>query len=97
MQDKEYLAQFEHCSLPKEDFRHRGHLRICWWYLNNFSPDEANAKIVTGIQRYAASLGASHIYNEALTQAWITRVREAMDKTYANFADFIAAHPELLK
>ncbi len=97
MQDQEFLAQFEQCTLPKENFRHRGHLRICWYYLSHYPVNEANQRIVEGIKRYAASLGASHIYDETLTQSWIARVQQAMDKSYLDFAEFIIHHPELLK
>lgn len=96
MRDESFLNQFEECTLPKEHFKHRGHVRIAWLYLNRFPFDEACDHIRNGIQRYAASLGASQIYHETMTMAWARLVFNAMQAKNAHtFDDFAAAHPSL--
>jgi hypothetical protein len=97
MQDQEFYVQFENCTLPKEYFRHYGHLRICWINLSRHELDIAMPLITAGIKRYAASLGAAHIYHETLTRAWIYLVHEARDNiVHATFEDFITHHQELM-
>ncbi|HTM63045.1 MAG TPA: hypothetical protein VL360_00935 [Gammaproteobacteria bacterium] len=96
MNDQEYLHQFEQCILPKELFKHRGHVRICYLYLKQFPLDEANKKICDGIKKYAASLDALQIYHETMTQAWINIVASAIDYKSDDFENFIAKHPDLL-
>jgi hypothetical protein len=97
MQDQEYIAQFEQCTLPKENFKHRGHIRIAWIYLSQHPFPDAMQQIKVGIQRYAASLGASQIYHETMTQAWARIIHASMRNTHAeSFDKFIHLHPELL-
>lgn len=96
MRDEAFLDQFEQCTLPKEYFKHRGHLRIAWLYLNRYSFPEACDHIRSGIKRYAASLGASQIYHETVTMTWARLVSNAMKiKNTDTFTDFEAAHPQL--
>lgn len=94
--DSDYLQQFENCTLPKENFKHKGHLRITWLYLTHHTFNRAVVEIKEGIQRYAASLGASSIYHETLTLAWIHLVNQAMDHDSLCSEDFIAKNPHLL-
>lgn len=96
MRDEAFLNQFEQCTLPKEYFKHKGHLRIAWLYLGKYSFPEACDHIRSGIKRYAASLGASQIYHETMTMAWVRLVFNAMQTQRAEtFADFEAANPQL--
>ena len=97
MQDDEFLLQFEQCTLPKEYFKHRGHLRITWIYLSKNTLEDAMPQIIQGIKRYAASLGAAHIYHETLTRAWILLVHSAMLQCRTIcYDDFIVKNEYLL-
>ena len=101
MQDEEFLSQFENCTLPKEYFKHKNHLRIAWLYLIKYDLNQAIDKVTAGILRYATSLGAAVIYHETLTRAWIHLVNQAMrqdghGKTGGNFEQFITQHAYLL-
>lgn len=97
MQDEEFLAQFENCTLPKAAFRHRSHLRLAWIYLSQLPLDEAKHKLAQSIVRYATSLGAIQIYNETLTYLWVYLVYEAMNKNNAaTFDAFIKKNAYLL-
>ena len=96
MKDEEFLEQFENCTLAKEEFKHRNHLRLAWIYLAKFPLEQARLKITQGIVRYATSLGAAQIYNETLTFFWIYQVYQAMDGKTLSFDAFIAEHSYLL-
>jgi hypothetical protein len=95
--DDAFLLQFEQCTLPKEDLKHVGHLRVAWLYMVSYPFDEASKRIIMGIKRYAASLGALHIYHETQTRAWIYLVHYRMQRhPHSSFHDFLSANPDLL-
>jgi hypothetical protein len=96
MNDTEFLKQFEQCTLPKENFKHKSHLRIAWLYLSQYSLDEAITRITEGIIRYASSIGASHIYHHTMTLAWVYFVHHAMSSKESDFESFINHHAYLL-
>jgi N-formylglutamate deformylase len=97
MTDDEFLTQIEGCTLPREAFTHRNHVRLAWLYLNDRTAGDPDARIAATIQRYAASIGKATKYDHALTLSWMRRVESAMAATPADsFEAFIAARPELL-
>lgn len=97
MTDDEFLQQIEGCTLPKEAFTHRNHVRLAWLYLNDRPGGDPDARIAATIQRYATSIGAATKYDHALTLRWMRLVESAIAATPAeSFDAFIAARPELL-
>ena len=67
--DTEFLTQFENQTLSPVHFKHIGHLRLAWLYLNNNDVDTAVKLICSGIQAYAESLGASTKFHLTITDA----------------------------
>jgi hypothetical protein len=97
MTDEDFVQQIEACTLPKEAFTHRNHLRLAWLYLSDRQNGAPEDRIAETIQRYAASLGATRKYSHSLTMTWMGLVDAAMKVTPASsFEVFIAAHAELL-
>jgi len=97
MTDNEFLQQIEGCTLPKEAFTHRNHVRLAWLYLNDRPGGDPDARIAATIQRYATSIGAATKYDHALTMGWMRRVEAAIAATPAeSFEAFIAERAELL-
>jgi hypothetical protein len=98
MTDKEFLEQIEGCTLPKESFSHRNHVRLAWLYLNDRAGGHPDERIAATIKRYAASIGAATKYDHALTLRWMRLVEEAIAATPAeSFETFMAARPDLLE
>jgi hypothetical protein len=79
MTNEAFLEQFETCTLAKEAFNHRNHLRLAWLYLSDWPFEDARLKITQGLKRYATQLGAEQIYNETLTCFWIAQVYRALN------------------
>jgi len=77
MTDQEFLAAFEQQTLS--EFPHRMHIRMAWLYLRANDWDAAQARIRDGIQRFAATLGASRKYHETITLFWARIVKHAID------------------
>ena len=97
MTDNEFLQQIEGCTLPKEAFSHRNHVRLAWLYLNDRANGDPDERIAATIQRYATSIGAATKYDHALTLRWMRLVEAAIAETPAEtFEAFIEARAELL-
>lgn len=95
--DEEFLAAFEDLTLPKEEFSHRQHVRLAWICLGRDRFDEASRRVVQGIQRFAAHHGATGLYHETITQAWLRLVADGRRRQpgAASFEAFLAANPQL--
>jgi hypothetical protein len=87
--DAEFLAAFESCTLAPSQFRHADHLRLAWIYLHRHPLDEALARVRSGIQAFAAHHGATGLYHETITAAWVRLLASHDEPT---FAEFLARH-----
>jgi len=92
--DRDFIAAFEECSLPPAEFSHRAHVRLAWLYLREGSLLEALNRYSTGIQRYAASLGAAGKYHETITWAYLFLIHERMRQSPASTFDAFATANE---
>ena len=96
MHDREFVAAFEDCTLPPDQFPHRAHVRLAWLYLRDASLLDALVRFVEGLKRYAGSLGATAKYHETVTWAYMFLIHERMARgEHATFEDFAAANPDL--
>ena len=85
LSDEHFLAAFNSCTLPPSLFRHGDHLRLAWLLLHSRPFDEALALIREGLQRFAAHHGASQIYHETLTIAWVKLLATHQEKSFDEF------------
>lgn len=97
MSDAEFAEQIEACTLPKDAFNHRNHLRLAWLYLEWYDRTSAEVRMTTTIAAYATSLGKAEKFDRELTLAWMHLVADAREATPAgSFDAFVQAHPELM-
>ena len=79
------VSAFEACSFHPSEFRHYQHLTVALWYVWHLSPEEATAKMTTGIRRLAETYGKMG-YHETITLFWLrivaNYVAEYRPKTY---------------
>jgi len=68
MDDSEFLRTFHEGSIPSDEFRHRGHLRLAWLVLSRYSRIEAESIVAREIQRFAVANRASNRYHDTLTR-----------------------------
>jgi hypothetical protein len=105
MNDDELLRSFEDCTLPREQWTHRCHVKVAYLYLHRFHYEEAVARIRGGIQRYNAANsvveGPTNGYNETTTQAFLRLVAATMDAyeqaiPTSSADSFCDSHPQLM-
>ena len=98
MDDREFLHLFHEGSLPSEEFRHRGHLRLAWLVLSKHSRIEAESMVAREIRRFAVANGASNRYHDTLTRFWVHVVGHAIENApeVRSIDDLTARFPYLL-
>lgn len=94
MSDDEFLQAFEDGTLPKDDFTHGAHVRLAWICLRRFGFEAGSERVVRGIRAFASLHGATGLYHETVTRAWLALVAAA-DAGAPSFAEFLAASPHL--
>ncbi|MGE0451047.1 MAG: hypothetical protein AB7Q29_15855 [Vicinamibacterales bacterium] len=87
--DREFMAAFEACEIPRAEFRHRAHLRLAYCYLAGSDAETAIARCRSAIVRFIRHNGIDPAkYSETLTQAWVLAVHHFMQASGpANSAD----------
>jgi hypothetical protein len=97
--DREFVAQFESCTLPPELFDHRNHVRLAWVYLKEEPLLGALDRFRRSLKRYAGSLGASAKYHETITFAFLFLIHERMQPAppAETFDAFAERNPELFE
>jgi hypothetical protein len=95
--DEQFLAEFEAGTLPKEDFSHRQHVRLAWLYLGRHEFPDASRRVVEGIKGFAARHGATGLYHETITHAWLRLIADGRRRAPAadTFVGFLDANPQL--
>jgi len=93
LNDEEFLAAFHSCQLKTSGFGNADHFRLAWLHLHRESLDSALASFVSGIQLFAGHHGASKIYHETITIAWVRLIATHREPT---FDEFLAANSDCL-
>jgi len=94
----EMLRALERGEAPSGGFHHADHLRAAWACLEECgAPDAAFARLAATLRRFAAAVGQSDKYSDAVTGFWIYQlasVRALMPG--ADFEAVLRACPRLL-
>ncbi|MBA3872545.1 MAG: hypothetical protein H0X30_25690 [Anaerolineae bacterium] len=98
MDDQAFLKAFEDGSLSPSEFSHRGHIRMAWLYLRADGWDKGIVRIRSGIQTFAARLGATTKYHETMTVFWARVVQHMIQDQpqIDDFDDFLVYFPQIL-
>jgi hypothetical protein len=100
--DKEFLAAFENCTLPFDEWHHRAHVKVAYLYLRELPFDEALEKARANIQRYNAATNTPETlergYHETITVAWMRLVQFTLREYGPSVSadEFLAAQEHLL-
>ncbi len=100
MNDAEFLAAFENCTLSAAEWTHRAHVRMAWIYLSaNDSFEAVLAKVRVGIQRLNVTvLDKPAGYHETITYAFLRLIGAGLreDPGDGTFDSFCRRHVSLL-
>lgn len=98
MNDQAFLKAFEDGTLPPREFSHRGHIRMAWLYLHAYGYEAGVEHIRSGIQQFAARLGATTKYHETITIFWARLVQHMITDQPAidDFETFLTRYPLIL-
>lgn len=97
LDDASFVAEFESCRFPANQFRHADHLRLAWIYIRKYDYQDAETRMRHSIRRFASHVGADRKYHETITIAWMRMVHAAAESCpELDFVDFAAAHRCLL-
>src|SRR5438876_9180329 len=98
MTDAELTRALERGTLPNEGFHHGDHLRVALVYLNESSSvDAAVGRMASTLRRFAASVGKSEKYSQAVTEFWMYQMAAARAvMPSAGCDELCRAYPRLL-
>ena len=98
MNDNEFVAAFENCTLPAESFRHADHVKVGFLYLSRYPVLEAIRHFSASLTRFATAIGKPNLYNETITWSYLLLIRERLARAGRpqTWAEFAAANADLL-
>jgi hypothetical protein len=98
MSDGAFVQAFEACQLDPGKFHHADHIRLAWLLVRRYGPTNAEAKLLSGIQKLAYHAGAPRKFLHTATVAWARLVAAACrnSNSHDSFHKWIAVHSELL-
>lgn len=98
MTDEELMRAFEAGQVPAGGFHHAQHVRVAWNYLRAHPLPEALGRFCTGLRHFAQAQGATNLYHETITVAYMLLINErwAEGDRSMSWEAFAAAHPDLL-
>ena len=75
------VEQFEACSIPRNEWKHREHLVVALYYVSKFDLDAATKRMRRGILRllehgFGVDLEKEMPYHETLTIFWMNAVHD---------------------
>lgn len=76
LSNSEFLTQFKDKTLNPVHFKHVGHLRLAWIYLNHYDLETSTQEICTGIKAFAENLGADTKFHLTITDSLVRIVAE---------------------
>lgn len=95
---QELVSHLESLSLSNEEFRHRQHLEMAFWYLHSKGLEDGSRAILNAIEALAKHVGHTEKFHRTITLCWIRLVAAGMaaERSCDTPDALIAKHPRLL-
>ena len=91
------LEQFVDTTLPADQFHHEQHVQVAWLFVRRYGMPAALGEFSTAIKRFADAKGATGLYHETITWAFLLLIAERQARTSADtWEAFAAANADLL-
>ena len=93
----ELLDRFLDTTLPADEFHHRQHVQVAWMFVREYGMPRALAEFTTAIKRFADAKGATGLYHETITWAFLLLIAERQARQPADtWPQFEALNTDLL-
>ena len=97
MSDAEFASRFENQTLKPNMFDHHGHLRLAFYYLKNYSLEDATNRICESIHNYASHWGETDKFKRDLTIQIMHILHDTFSaQNYHSLEAFLEANPTIL-
>ena len=97
MSSSELFDRFVDTSLHADQFHHRQHVNVAWLFVQTYGMPNALGEFSTAIKRFADAKGATGLYHETITWAFLLLIAERQaGHPAATWEEFAAANPDLL-
>jgi hypothetical protein len=97
MTSAELFDSFVDTSLPAERFHHQQHVTVAWMFVQKYGMPAALAEFSTAIKRFADAKGATGLYHETITWAFLLLIAERQARQpAATWEQFEAGNADLL-
>ena len=81
MTELEFFTQFENGTLKADIFDHPAHVKMAWIYLQKYELPEALRNFSDALKRFAKINGATGLYHETITFAFLVLIQERRQLT----------------
>jgi len=97
MSSSELFDRFVDTSLPADQFHHRQHVNVAWLFVQKYGMPSALGEFSAAIKRFADAKGATGLYHETITWAFLLLIAERQARNPAGtWEEFEAANADLL-
>src|SRR6186997_690153 len=97
MSSSELFDRFVDTSLPADQFHHQQHVNVAWLFVQKYGMPNALAEFTAAIKRFADAKGATGLYHETITWAFLLLISERQARNpVEKWPAFEAANPDLL-
>jgi len=91
------LNRFVDTSLPAGEFHHQEHVQVAWMFVRTHGMPAALAEFTGAIKRFADAKGATGLYHETITWAFLLLIADRQARRpAATWQEFEAANADLL-
>ena len=104
MTERELFDRFTDTSLPADQFHHPQHVHVAWMFVQQYGMPAALAEFSSAIKRFAEAKGATGLYHETITWAFLLLIADrqarnpaaAWEQFEATNADLLTWKPSIL-
>ena len=97
MDQQQLFDSFVDTSLPADQFHHQQHVQVAWLFVLEYGMPAALAEFTAAIKRFADAKGATGLYHETITWAFLLLISERQARNPAETWEvFAAANTDLL-
>jgi hypothetical protein len=91
------LEHFVDTTLPAGEFHHHQHVQVAWEFVRRYGMPAALGEFTAAIKRFADAKGATGLYHETITWAFLLLIAERQARSGAEtWVQFANANPDLL-